>query len=83
MEGAQAVKITDNVCKDCEKRTPECRLTCGRYKVYHAAKMKEYEKKRLECQYRNDITGHIRETIDRREKRLTKYTPPKNGGMTK
>ena len=77
------MKLTDNPCRGCEKRTAECRLTCARYKVYHTAKMKEYEKRRAEAQKQADVFDYVRQTIYKRRKHLIKYTPVKNGGRKK
>ena len=74
------MRLTDNPCKDCIKRTAECRLSCARFKVYDAAKRKEYEKHRIEAQRNSDIYGYIRDTIRKRKKGSIKYTPPKNEG---
>ena len=70
-------------CYKCDKRTLECRLTCGKYKIYHALKLKEYERRLKICQAKSDIVGHISKSIYMRKKRSVKYTPPKNDGLKK
>ena len=70
-------------CYKCDKRTLECRLTCGKYKIYHALKLKDYEQRLKKWQARSDIEGHISKTIYMRNKRSVKYTPPKNDGIKK
>ena len=70
-------------CYKCDKRTLECRLTCGKYKIYHALKLKEYEQRAQRGQAKSDICGHIRKTIYMRNKRSVKWTPPKNDGIKK
>lgn len=77
------MKLTNCPCRGCSKRTPDCRLSCGRYKVYHAAKMNEYEKRLAEYKERSDICCHISEAIERSRKRTIKYTPVKNGQIKK
>lgn len=77
------MKITDNPCQGCEKRNAECRLTCGRYKVYHTAKMKEYAKRRTEAIKEANLYDYIRTTIAKRRRGTVKYTPVKNGGRKK
>lgn len=77
------MRLTDNPCHNCENRSAECRLTCARYKVYHAAKQREYEKKRQYYQEHVGIIQHIRETKEKYRKGRIKYTPKKNGGMKK
>lgn len=77
------MKLTNCPCRGCSKRTPDCRLSCGRYKVYHAAKMKEYEKRLAEYKARSDLYGHIQKAVERAKKRTIKYTPVKNGALKK
>lgn len=77
------MKLTNCPCRNCEKRTAECRISCGRYKVYHTAKMKEYEeRKKLSDQY-TAINDHIIKTKERCRKGSAKYTPKKNGTLKK
>lgn len=73
------MKIIDCPCRGCGKRTVNCRISCGRYKVYHTAKMKDYAKRRKEYQAARDIAGHIGDAILRAKRRSVKYTPKKNG----
>ena len=75
--------LTNNPCRYCEKRTPDCRLSCGRYKVYHTAKMREYDKRLAEYKERSDICEHIQAAVERAKKRTVKYTPEKNGSFKK
>ena len=75
------MKITDSLCRDCGKRTAECRLSCGRYKVYHSAKMKEYEKRRKLYEEHEAIIEHIGRAIEQRRRRNVNYTPKKNGSI--
>lgn len=75
------MRLTNNPCHDCSRRTVDCRLTCPRYKVYEEAKRREYARRIQACRERRDIVDHITQAIDKREKRSVKYTPPKNQGM--
>ena len=50
-------------CYKCEKRTLECRLTCGKYKIYHALKLKDYEQRAKKWQAKSDICGHRSKSI--------------------
>lgn len=77
------MRLTDNSCKDCIKRTAECRLSCARFKVYDTAKRRQYEKRRIEAQKNSDIYGYIRDNIRRCKRGTVKYTPPKNDGNNK
>ena len=75
--------LTNNPCHYCEKRTPDCRISCGRYKVYHTAKMKQYEKQRKEREAEAAVMEHFSRSIERVRKRLVKMTPIKNGALKK
>lgn len=75
------MRLTDNPCHYCEKRTVDCRITCPRYKVYEMAKSREYARRIQANRERYDMVNHIRSAIDKREKKLVKYTPPKNDGI--
>lgn len=77
------MRITDNPCRNCTKRSAECRLNCARYKVYHTAKLKEYDKRKKERQQRSDIICHVLDTISKSKKRNIKHTPHKNDGVNK
>ena len=77
------MRITDNPCRNCTKRSADCRLNCARYKVYHAAKLKQYEKRKQERQERSDIVEHILSTIHKCRNHTIKHTPPKNNGVKK
>ena len=64
------MKITQHLCYNCQKRTADCRLTCGSYKVYHAAKMKEYEERKRERELADDSIEHVIRSSDRRRRRI-------------
>lgn len=71
------MKITDNPCKGCSKRTAECRLSCGRYKVYHTAKMNEYKIRRKKVEAHEAIVDHFCRRKERIENRSIRFTPTK------
>lgn len=73
------MRLTDNPCRNCEKRSSVCRLTCPRYKVYSEAKRREYARRQQSRQEKHDMVDHVATAIDKAKKRLIKYTPPKNG----
>lgn len=74
------MKLTDNPCRNCKKRSADCRLSCARYKVYHTAKLREYEKRKKDFQAEADMAAHISDAISKRRRHTVRYTPPKNGG---
>lgn len=75
------MKITDNPCMGCVKRTAECRLSCGRYKVYHAAKMNEYGKRMAEMKEQYNLHDHFRMRKNKIRKREIKFTPTPTSKM--
>lgn len=77
------MRLTECPCRGCEKRTVECRLSCGRYKVYHTAKLKEYEKRKKANEEGNSVKEHIIAVKNRYRKGSIKYTPKKNGAIKK
>lgn len=77
------MKITDCPCRGCSKRAADCRLSCGRYKVYHTAKTKEYAEKLKEKAANCAIADHRIAVLEKRRKRSIKYTPKKNGAVKK
>lgn len=68
------MKLTNCSCRNCEKRTAECRLSCGRYKVYHTAKMNEYEERRKQHEEETAMCDHIAKLKERQRRRSVKYT---------
>lgn len=77
------MKITDCPCRGCGKRAADCRLACGRYKVYHTAKVKEYEERQKKSAAVSAIAEHCVSVTEKRRKRSIKYTPKKNGAIKK
>lgn len=64
-----------NPCHDCTKRSAFCRLECARYKVYHTAKLREYERKRKERELENDYHDIVKRLIIRKERQCVSFTP--------
>lgn len=75
------MRITDNPCRYCEKRTAECRLTCVRYKVYQTAKQKEYKERRKRVEEHEAIVNHFCRRKERIENRSIRFTPTKTSEM--
>lgn len=77
------MRLTECPCRYCEKRTAECRLSCSRYKVYHTAKLREYEERRKLNEAGAAVNEHIIALKDKCRKRSVRFTPKKNGGLKK
>ena len=62
------MKLTRCPCWDCQKRSVDCRLNCGRYKVYRYAKSKEYAQ-RLEERIETDASFERRMLMEKRRRK--------------
>ena len=75
------MKVTDNPCMGCERRTAECGLSCVRYKVYHTAKMKEYDERKKAQTEQYNLHDHFRSRKNKIRKREIKFTPTPTSKM--
>jgi len=63
-----------NPCRNCTKRSTFCRIECVRYKVYHTAKLREYERKRKERAVEDDYQEIVKQLIVRKERHCVSFT---------
>ena len=71
--------ITKNPCYLCPKRSTYCRLSCGKYKVYHSAMMKIYieRAKKTSGPYAAYLLSN--EKYEKRRRHSISFAPVTNG----